>query len=169
MSYCANNRIFVFALFALAAARLATGSDLWKPVGPADLALKTPRVEKDADAEALFWEVWVLDEAPQGQPHTVLTNYIRLKIFTDRGREKHGTVDLPYYGKTRIGDVAGRTIKPDGSILELRKDAIFDRTLVKAGGLKVKSKSFASGAPARPDRVFGKQTPVSGGAASRDV
>lgn len=34
----------------------------WKPVDPADLALATPRVEKDADAEAIFWEVSITDE-----------------------------------------------------------------------------------------------------------
>jgi hypothetical protein len=34
----------------------------WKPVDLADLALKAARVEKDAEAEAIFWEVWVADE-----------------------------------------------------------------------------------------------------------
>ena len=115
----------------------------WKPVDPADLALKAPRVEKDADAEAIFWEVWVMDELQGSDPRTVLTHYVRMKIFTDRGREKHSTIDLPFAGKHRIADIAGRTIKPDGSILELKKDAVFERTLVKVGGLKVQAKSFA--------------------------
>src|SRR5690349_1008562 len=124
--------------------QLALGAGLeWKPVDPADLALKSPRVEKDADAEALFWEVWVMDELQGSDPHTVLTHYVRMKIFTDRGREKHSTIDLPFFGKTRIDNIAGRTIKPDGSILELKKDAVFERMLAKAGGLKVKSRSFA--------------------------
>src|SRR5258708_143979 len=115
----------------------------WKPVDPADLALKSPRVEKDADAEAIFWEVWVMDEGEGGSPRTVLTHYVRLKIFTARGREKHSTIDLAVAGKIRIADVAGRTIKPDGTILELKKDAVFERILVKAGDIKVKAKSFA--------------------------
>ncbi len=33
----------------------ARGDKDWKPIDPAELALKTPTVEKDADAEALFW------------------------------------------------------------------------------------------------------------------
>ncbi len=116
----------------------------WKPVDAADLTLKEPRVEKDADAEALFWDVWVMDELAGGYPHSVLSHYIRLKIFTERGRDAHSTVDLPYFsGKIRIADVGGRTIKADGTILELKKDAVFDRTLVKAGGIKVQAKSFA--------------------------
>ena len=32
---------------------------VWRPIDPADLASKTPIVEPDADAEALFWDVWV--------------------------------------------------------------------------------------------------------------
>ena len=124
--------------------QLALGAGLeWKPVDPADLALKSPRVEKDADAEAIFWEVWVMDELQGSDPHTVLTHYVRMKIFTDRGREKHSTIDLPFAGKNRIADIAGRTIKPDGSILDLKKDAVFERTLLKVGGLKVQAKSFA--------------------------
>jgi hypothetical protein len=115
----------------------------WKPVDPADLALKAARVEKDADAEAIFWEVWVMDEADGGVPRTVLTNYVRIKIFTDRGREKHSTIDLPFAGRNRIKDIAGRTVKSDGTILELKKDAVYERMIVKAGNIKVKAKSFA--------------------------
>ena len=31
--------------------------DDWRPVDPSHLAMKTSLVEKDADAEALFWEI----------------------------------------------------------------------------------------------------------------
>src|SRR6185312_11217860 len=41
-----------------------------------------------------------------------------------------------------IHDVAGRTIKPDGTIIELKKDAIFDRELVKTKGSKLKGTTF---------------------------
>ena len=58
----------------------------WKPVDPAQLMMKSPVVEKDADAEALFWEIKVEDEVEGSTPRTVLSNYIRIKIFTERGR-----------------------------------------------------------------------------------
>jgi hypothetical protein len=58
----------------------------WKPVPPEDLSLKVPRVDPSADAEALFWEMWVADAAANNQyPYTVYTHYIRIKIFNDRG------------------------------------------------------------------------------------
>ena len=68
----------------------AVTSEDWKPIDPADLALKTPVVEKDADAEALFWEVRI-DDSPEGD--RIFTHYIRVKVFTDRGRESQSKVN----------------------------------------------------------------------------
>lgn len=117
--------------------------DDWRPISPADLALKAPVVEKDADAEAIFWEVRVLDEENGNDFRKVLNHYIRIKIFTDRGRESQSRIDIPYFSGVSIKDVAARTIKPDGTIIEIKKEDVLERTIVKAGGLKLKAKSFA--------------------------
>jgi transglutaminase-like putative cysteine protease len=116
----------------------------WKPVDPAELALKAPVVEKDADAEAIFWEVRV-DDNPEGD--LIFNHYVRIKIFTERGREAQSKIDI-IYGKIfrnniQIKDIAGRTIKPDGQIIELKKQDIFERDIIRASGLKTKAKSFA--------------------------
>ena len=68
---------------------------------------------------------------------------MRLKIFDEKGKEKAATIDLPYGDKRNILDVAGRTIKTDGTIVELDKKAVFKRDLVRAGGLTRKAVSFA--------------------------
>lgn len=119
-------------------------SDDWKPVDPAQLSLKNAMVEKDADAEALFWEVRI-DDNPEGD--LIFNHYLRVKVFTDRGRESQSKIDLLYgklYGsEIKINDIAARTIKPDGSIVELKKEDIFERTVVKTSGLKYKARSFA--------------------------
>ena len=134
---------FVCLVYFLPASALAGGDD-WKPIDPADLALKTPVVEKDADAEAIFWEVMV-DDNPEGD--LIFTHYIRIKIFTDRGRESQSKIDIPFGeisgNNIKISNIAARTIKADGTIVELKKDDIFERTIVKASGVKVKAKSFA--------------------------
>ncbi|HKR02498.1 MAG TPA: DUF3857 and transglutaminase domain-containing protein [Pyrinomonadaceae bacterium] len=112
----------------------------WKPVTPEDLALKAPIVEKDADAEAIFWEVRVDDSQVD---ELSLKHYIRIKVFNERGRESQSKVDLPYLGFNKIKDVSARVIKADGTIVELKKDDVFERTIIKLSGLKVKAKSFA--------------------------
>jgi hypothetical protein len=116
----------------------------WKPLDPAHVALKAPTIDKDADAEALFWEVRVQDEPDgYGGIQRVLSHYVRLKIFTERGVEQHGKVDIIFFNKNSISNIAARTFKPDGTMVELKKDAIFEREVVKLSGFKVKAKNFA--------------------------
>jgi len=134
----------LLCLFAAFPASISGAGDDWKPIEPAHLALKSSTVEKEADAEALFWEVRI-DDNPEGD--LIFTHYIRVKVFTERGRESQSKIDLPFgnlYGtEVKIKDIAARTIKPDGSIVELKKDDIFERTIVRISGLKVKARSFA--------------------------
>jgi hypothetical protein len=139
-----HRRSFPALFFALFSSFVCLAGDDWKPLDPAHLTMKSPVVEKDADAEAIFWEVKVADERDSyGGSQTVLTHYLRIKIFTERGKEQKSTIDLPYLGSTNISAIQGRTIKPNGEIIELKKDAVFERTIVKFGKLKLKAKSFA--------------------------
>ena len=131
--------LFLLCLGLILPAAIFAGDD-WKPINPADLALKTPVVEKDADAEALTWEVRIDDSQVN---ELALNHYLRVKIFTERGKESQSRIDIPYYSSTRIRDIAARVTKPDGSVLELKKDDVFERTIVKASGVRVKAKSFA--------------------------
>ncbi len=121
----------------------------WKPVSQNELQMKTPQIEADADAEALLWEVYVTDEESGGTLQTVLNHYLKIKIFNDRGRDAFSKVDIPYGKISNVGlnvkikNIAARTIKPDGSIIELKDSDIFERDVVKGDGIKLKAKSFA--------------------------
>src|SRR5262245_27729219 len=68
----------------------------WLPITDAERQLKTPVVEKDAGAEILLWRVHVVDEYQGQDLQRVFYHYIRLKVFDAKGKEKTGTVDLPY-------------------------------------------------------------------------
>src|SRR5437016_1037622 len=118
---------------------LVAGAD-WRPVDASEVAQKTARVEPGADAEAIFWDVKIEDSFQGGDFQLSLNHYIRIKIFTDRGKEKYAKVEIEQTNRRRITEVAGRTIKADGSIIELKKDGIFDRDLVKTKGAKVRGK-----------------------------
>src|SRR5271154_3309295 len=116
----------------------------WLPVTDAERSMKSPVVEKDAGVEALFWRVHVRDEFMSGQElRRVLYHYVRLKIFDGKGKEKASTIELPFNDKTAIVSVRGRTIKADGTELELKKDSVFERDVVRAGRTRYKVKSFA--------------------------
>jgi hypothetical protein len=137
-----NSLLVLLCLLFLPVAVLAGGDD-WRPIDPSDLALKAAVVEKDADAEAIFWEVKVADLAEGGTVRTVLNHYLRIKIFTERGRESQSRIDIPYFNNWSIKDIAARTVKADGSIVELKKEDVFERTIVRTSGAKLKAKSFA--------------------------
>jgi hypothetical protein len=115
----------------------------WDPITPAQLAMTKPRVDPAADVEALVWDVTVEHLIFNDEPQTHYRHYLRLKVFSERGVETTKQVEIPFDDGTYVVDVAARTIKPDGTILEVKGSDIFERTLVKAGGRKVKAKSFA--------------------------
>jgi hypothetical protein len=117
-------------------------ADEWKPVDPAELTSKTPVVDKDADAEVLSWDVRIDDSHSTRQSELSFQNYVRIKIFTERGKDSQSKVDIRY-DETRITDIAARVIRPDGSIVELQNKDIFDRVITKTNGAKVNAKSFA--------------------------
>ncbi|MBA2504019.1 MAG: DUF3857 domain-containing protein, partial [Pyrinomonadaceae bacterium] len=129
--------------FASSGSKAVASYDDWRPLDPGDLALRAPVVEKDADAEAIFWEVKV-DDASQD---LVFSHYIRIKVFTERGRESQSKIEIPFgrIGRLniKIRDIAARTIKPDGQIIELKNSDVFERTVVKSSGVKIRVKSFA--------------------------
>lgn len=134
----------LLCLFASFPATIRAAGDDWKPIDPSHLSMKSSTVEREADAEGLFWEVRI-DENQEG--NLIFNHYLRVKVFTERGRESQSKIDLIFgrlYGsEVKIKDIGARTIKPDGSIVELKKEDIYERTVVKGSGLKYKAKSFA--------------------------
>lgn len=129
----------LFLLFCFPVFTSAQDKD-WRAISPAELAVKTSVVEPNADAEAIFWEVRVDDSSADG---LALKHYVRVKIFTERGREEFSKKDLSFIRGTKIKDVEARVTKPDASIVFLKKEDVLEREIIKANGFKVKAKSFA--------------------------
>ena len=144
MAYRSPLLLLLAALPAAAQSRAAIDTT-WLPVTDAERSLASPVVEKNAGVEALFWTIHVQDEmSSDGRGYErVLNHYVRLKVFDEKGKEKAATLDIPFEEKINILNLAARTIKPDGAVLELAKDAVFERELLRASGIRVKAKSFA--------------------------
>lgn len=112
----------------------------WRPVSPAELAMKTSTVEPDADAEAIFWEVRLDDKK---EDKLTFTNYVRVKIFTERGRERFSKFDLQFTKNIKIEGIAARVTKADGTVINLQPSDVFEREIIKVDKAKIKAKSFA--------------------------
>ncbi len=113
---------------------------VWRPVSPQEMQSKTSVVEPNADAEAIFWEVRVDDSDASA---LALKHYVRVKIFTEKGRDEFSKKDIVFLKGTKVKDVEARVTKPDGSATFLKKEDVFEREIAKANGIKVKAKSFA--------------------------
>jgi len=142
MGMLLNHRTLVLLPGLLLLSRIGIAAD-WKPVAASELSQTSPKVEPNADAEAIFWDVRIEDRVQGSDVSLAMNHYIRIKIFTDRGKEQFATVEIPRVGRRGISEVAGRTIKKDGTIIEVKKDSIFDRELLKTKGFKVSGKTFA--------------------------
>src|SRR5262249_39155997 len=74
---------------------------------------------------------------------TSLKVYIRLKIFNDRGR-RYADIQLPY--KVELGtitEVHARTVKPDGTSIEVGPRDIFDKLILKNSNGTHRAKAFS--------------------------
>src|SRR2546423_380377 len=111
--------LLLAATLAISFSATTFAGDDWRAVTPEELAMKTPKVEPDADAEAIFWEVKIDDSSAD---ELSLQHYVRVKIFTEQGREKYSKFDIPFTKGMKIKDVAARVTRPDGSAVEIRKN-----------------------------------------------
>jgi hypothetical protein len=130
----------LFLLTFLVFSQTALADNDWREITPSELQMKSAKVEADADAEAIFWEVRVDDSSPE---NLVMKHYLRIKVFTERGREKYSKIDIQFRKGVKIKDIMARVVKPDGSIIELDKNDVFEREIAKTDKIKVKAKSFA--------------------------
>lgn len=119
----------------------ASAAPNWRPVTPQDLKLTAADIgDAEADAAMLFREGELDDSTPQG---TSLSVYIRIKIFTDGGR-RYGDVQLPYREELgKITEVKARTIRPDGTFVDVDNRDIFDRLIVKTSRGVWRAKVFS--------------------------
>jgi transglutaminase-like putative cysteine protease len=117
--------LFAFALVNLPDSLAAS----WKPVTAQDLKITAAEIgDPEADAAILFREGTLNDDENDG---TSLKLYIRIKIFNDRGR-RFADIELPYKVELgKIADVQARTIRPDGTIIEVEGRDIFDKLIFK--------------------------------------
>jgi hypothetical protein len=124
--------LLVIAIFA---SRTTSAADDWLPIPPEDLAMKDNPADPGAHAMILY------RSSDIDSKESSVREYIRIKVFTQEGT-KEGDIEIPYVKQQEdIKDIRGRTIQPDGTIVNF-DGKIFEKTLVKGSGLKFLAKTF---------------------------
>jgi hypothetical protein len=107
----------------------------WPPITPEEQALTSVPEQPGAPAVILNRE-----ETDNDLQHFHST-YIRIKVLTEAGRE-YADVQVPYFHHGgSIGDVAGRTVHADGSVVPFEGKPL-DKTIVKSHGFRYQVKAF---------------------------
>ena len=89
-----------------------------------------------------------IDEVSDDQLH-YYSLYMRIKVLQDKGKEL-ATIEVPYlHGESKINDIKGRTIHPDGTVIPLTVKPS-DLLIAKSGGEQFNRKVFTL-----PDVVVG--------------
>lgn len=112
----------------------------WKPVPPEELALTTPRLDPESGVEILFREAEIDDTSDES---TTTRHYVRAKVFNARGVAALDRIEIIEPRDTLVINVAARVIRPDGSIVEVDKDAIYARVLLRRGSAGRRVKTFS--------------------------
>jgi transglutaminase-like putative cysteine protease len=113
------------------------------PLDPAALQRTSPKLDPNADAEYLLRKTKIEDRVYGGDNVVLIySNYVRLKIYTERGKERYSTIDLAVGMDGTLSDLKARTILPDGRVVPLEKDAIFERDVKRPNGRTVRRRSF---------------------------
>jgi len=107
-----------------------------------DWNVKVDSALKIFDAAMIFEKV-VSDDEKVVDKGSFRTIYRRIRILSAAGRE-WGDVDAPVLSKgQKIKKIMGRTLLPDGKIIELTEDQIFEKEVVKTKGDKFKQTTFS--------------------------
>ena len=113
----------------------AQAPDAWQPIPQEDLALKDNPANPGTSAMILERQVFTDDEK------RIETEWVRIKIFTEDGKE-NADIEIPYrVKKTSVENIRGRTVRPDGTAIPF-SGAVFDKVVIRYKKFRYNVKAF---------------------------
>ncbi len=123
------------------AADKSASSDEWPEITAEELSLTS--IPQDPEAEAVILRVE--REGKMVKPSDEWVNQLkyrwRMKVLKPSGR-RFGEVHIRGEKYSRVSNIEAKTIKPDGTVVPVSEDQIFDRTVFQVGDYKVTEKVF---------------------------
>ncbi len=118
---------FALALTLLTLALLASSAAAdFPPITAQEKALSSVAGEPNAPAVVLYRKGVFQMEHVGKQSDSIFTVQARIKVLTEAGKE-HGEIVLPHSLFRRLKYLNGRTVLPDGKVLELSDQDVFKR------------------------------------------
>ncbi len=118
-----------------ATSRERPSGEAWPPVTPAERSLT--KVPQDPEADGVILNLERNGKIIRKGDDIVnaLTYHVRFKILTERGK-RYADVHVGADKFSRVSNIQARTIKPDGTVLAVSPDQIFEKVVEETGGIK---------------------------------
>jgi hypothetical protein len=116
-------------------------SDGWPPITDEERKLTSIPQDPDADAVLLVNDREGTPVKPTEQWFNQLHFHWRLKVLKPEGK-RFGEIHIEAQRYSRVSNIEARTIKPDGTVVPVTPDQIFDKTVFQAGSYKHTEKAF---------------------------
>jgi transglutaminase-like putative cysteine protease len=127
--------IFTLCLLAFSSKTTGQASDVWQAIPQEDLALKDNPADPGCSAMILERQVFTDDEK------RVQTEWVRIKVFTEAGKE-NADIQVPYFEKkTSVENIRGRTVRPDGTVIPF-SGAVFNKVVIRYKKFRYNVKAF---------------------------
>ncbi len=115
----------------------------WREITPEEFSQKEPKIDPDFGAEVIFSEATLEQSLGESGTSGSFQYYNRIKVFNEQGVEQMTKMELVYSKGREIRRVEGRTVKPDGTVIKLENESIFDQEVVRKGRTNVRAVTFA--------------------------
>lgn len=112
----------------------------WRPISPEDFAAAPPEFDPTAGAVILLREITIDNGDFDGLEQST---FVRIKVFDRKGIDALLLTRIPYAREQPLRGLAARVVRPDGSAIEVGKDDIFTRELLRVGREALLAKSFS--------------------------
>jgi hypothetical protein len=124
-----------------AASHASSTADGWPEITAEERSLTKVAEDPEADAVVLTKsrDSRIVQQADDYV--NVMRYHWRLKVLTDRGK-RYGEVHIRAGKYSRVDTIEARTIKPDGSIVPVPADQIFDKVVLQVGSARLTEKVF---------------------------
>jgi hypothetical protein len=144
MNSCCSIAVALACLLALvrpAAAEDAT-YDEFRPVGSADWNATVPDSAYSPHVLVLYSGTRI-DERDVEEFKGVLSLYERVRILDAQGIDERRSFRIPFRKGSKIRRLFARTVKPDGTFIEVPRNEIREMTLFESDETSMRSKNFA--------------------------
>jgi hypothetical protein len=137
--------VSIMVLLLAVASRLSLAQDRydeWRPVTAVDWQV----AENDSlgiHHAVIIYDGTIIDDRDLAERTTLISWYLRVRVFDQKGMEDFRTVEIPFPKGARILKLKARTLKSDGREVEVGPEGIYEKTVLSYGSKRIKSKALA--------------------------